>query len=83
MFKPSDLLKEKKKKDREVFFQRGRDYYVDEQLLEKLYDVYIGKRLEAIISTYEEKKEVKNAYPHIFSFNQKRDIYKVQLKVNI
>lgn len=80
MFKASDLLKEKKKKDKEIFFQRGRDYYVDEQLIERLYDVYIGKKLETVIATYEEKKEVKDAYPSTFSFEQKRDIYKVKIK---
>jgi hypothetical protein len=82
---PSEMLKKKIKDNNESkksndFFQRGRVYCVDEILLGKLYDVFRGVKKETNINDYEEKKEIKFAYPGIFSFEQQQTFYKVTKK---
>ena len=69
-----------KQKKEYKFYQRGRDYCVDEVLIGKLYDVYNQVKKETNINDYEEKKEIKFAYPGFFSFEQQQNFYKVTKK---
>ena len=79
---PRDLMKkklsEKVEKDlREKFYQRGRDYLVDEIVLWDLYKIYTKNKEERYIMSYEDKKEISAAYPKLFNFEKIDHGYKI------
>lgn len=83
---PKEMLRKKVliEAERELmlkFYQRGRDYFVDEVILGNLYDVKIGKKLYTYIYSFEDKIEVKKSYPGIFCFTQEGTLYKITKKV--
>ena len=50
------------------FHKRGYDYCIDEMLISNLYDIHTKNMKESFIMTYEDKKDVKKAYPGLFDF---------------
>ena len=86
VFNPKEMLRKKVliQAERELmlkFYQRGRDYCVDEVILENLYNVKIGKKIYTYINNFEDKVEIKKAYPDIFYFTQEGFSYKITKKV--
>lgn len=86
VFDPTEMLKKKVliQAERELmlkFYQRGRDYFVDEAILENLYNVKIGKKIYTYINNFEDKIDIKKAYPGIFNFTQEGFSYKITKKV--
>lgn len=65
------------------FFSRGRDYCVDELVIERLYEVYKDNIKHINIYSYEDKIEIKKAYPSFFNFEQNGPHYKVTKKIHL
>ena len=86
VFDPKEMLRKKvllqvEKQIESKFCERGRDYLVDELTLGNLYDVKIGKKIYTYVYSYEDKIEVKKAFPRIFCFTQEGSSYKITKKV--
>tara|TARA_R110001592_G_scaffold332604_4_gene616092 strand:- start:28 stop:315 length:288 start_codon:yes stop_codon:yes gene_type:complete len=79
---PKEILKNKildktGKNMTNSFFSRGRDYFVDELIIWRLYEIYKNNINDTNIYTYDDKKEIKKAYPGLFKFEQMETFYKV------
>ena len=86
VFDPKEMLRKKIliEAERELmlkFYQRGRDYFVDEGILGNIYDVKTGKKLYTYVHSFGDKVEIKKAYPGIFCFTQEGTFYKITKKV--
>ena len=74
------VLLQAEKEMESKFYKKGRDYLVDEVTLGNLYDVKIGKKIYTYVYSYEDKIEVKKAFPGIFCFTQEGTSYKITKK---
>ena len=63
------------------FFSRGRDYCLEESIIRKLYDIYTGKTKYTYIYDFEDKVEIKKAYPSFFEISQKTYHWKITKKL--
>ena len=53
------------------FYNRGRHCSVDEILIWDLYEIYRRNKIHVYVMTYEDKLEIKRAYPSYFNLNKK------------
>lgn len=84
---PKELLKTKiiLQAEREMylkFHKMGYDRCIDEMLISNLYDIHTKNKRESFIMTYEDKKDVKSAYPGLFRFQQMEHGYIITKKIN-
>jgi hypothetical protein len=85
---PKELIKNKiiyetERKLQAEFFEKGRHYLVDENAIHSLYKVFNNRIESTMINTYEDKLEIKKAYPHFFIFEQVGFSYKITKKNSI
>ena len=80
---PKELIKKRVERDMYMkFYEKGRNYMVDENLIIGLYNVYTKNREETYIMTHEDKVEVTKAYPSLFNYRQKGFMYIITRKNN-
>lgn len=77
------LIRERAERDMYMrFYEKGRNYMVDENLIIGLYNVYTKNKEETYIMTYEDKVEVTKAYPGLFNYTQKGFMYIISKRVS-
>ena len=78
---PKELIQRKVERDMYMkFYQKGKDYMVDENLILDLYGIYTKNKVEIYFMNHEDKKEVAKAYPGLFNYKQVGYGYEISKK---